>query len=202
MMPKYSIIIPHKLAESNNMSLGMNLQMLLENSVYPFELIIETSAPRDPYMIWNEAAKQARADILVFTNSDVLMAPGWDRFMVDFCEPNAIMTGYLVEPGNIGVAEENIHNSFGMHPSTFNRQQFEQWVAAQNTPECVEQRGWYMPCAVDRKWFIDTGGFDTAIPFPHPNDIIFWDRCIREYGTRLLRVRSYAYHFQCLSGRV
>lgn len=200
-MPDISIIMPHKKTPENDYCLELNLRMLLENTRYSYELIIDTEAPKDPYKIWNEASRSARADILVFTNSDVLMASEWDFHFVAHMEYNIIFTGYLVEPGNIGVASVNIHRDFGKNPHTFDRQAFEEFALKHPVPDYTLQRGWYMPCAMSKEFFLDTGGFDTTLGFPNPNDIIFWERCIKEYNTKLVRVKSFAYHFQNLSGR-
>jgi hypothetical protein len=176
--------------------------MLSENTTYSYELIIDNEVPKDPYKIWNERSKEAQADILVFTNSDVLMAPVWDLHFIRYMIDNAIFTGYLVEPGNVGVASENIHKDFGKTPETFNRRAFEEFTLRNYVMDIQEQRGWYMPCAFRRDWFLGTGGFDTERgEFPLPLDIWFWEKCIKELGTRLYRVKSFAYHFQALSHR-
>lgn len=201
--PTLSIIIPHKPGNMNNMALQLNLDALLRNTVSSFELIIDTQTPCDPYKIWNAASILARGDILVFTNSDVIMAPGWDEMFVKHMVDNAILTGYLVEPGNIGVAPINIHQDFGKTPVEFQSLQFERFAEehGSNKPEILAERGWYMPCAFLKDWFNWTGGFDTTLGFPHPNDILFWEHCRTNLGTSLYRVRSYAYHFQGLTHR-
>jgi hypothetical protein len=201
MTPNISIIIPHKRTKLNNLALELNLRMLQDNTLHSYELIIDTESPKDPYKIWNECAKQARADILIFTNSDVLMAPMWDVLFVEHMKDNAIFTGYLVEPGNIGVAAVNLPYNFGRSPVDFNRNTFEAFANLYKVQDIREERGWYMPCAFRRDWFLDTGGFDVTLGFPNPNDIIFWERCIKDYGTKLYRTRSFAYHFQNLSSR-
>ena len=206
-MPKMSIIIPHKRTPLNDEALRLNINMLLSNTYNDYELIVDTESPKDPYKIWNEASVIARGDILVFTNSDVLMSKNWDIPMLKAVENNAIVVGYLIEPGNIGVAEENIQLDFGRVPSTFNRSDFESYAAMtmarlQHEGKGVkEERGWYMPCAFLKEWFNWTGGFDTTLGFPNPNDILFWNRVVEDYHTKLLRVNSFAYHFQNLSGR-
>lgn len=203
MAPKLSIIIPHKRTPLNDRALRLNLEMLQDNTFHDYELIIDTECPKDPYKIWNEASILARGEILVFTNSDVLMAPGWDIQMVENMHDNTIVTGYLVEPGTIGVASVNIHRDFGRAPETFRRWDFEDFCMkdAVSRPKCKAERGWYMPCAVLKDWFNWTGGFDTTLGFPNPNDILFWEKCLDAFATQLLRVTSYAYHFQNLSGR-
>ena len=200
-MPTITIIIPHKPMPENNDALSINICMLIENSCSSLEIIVDTESPKDPYIIYNEAAKVARSDILVFTNSDVLMAPDWDRPFIDHMQDNAILTGYLVEPGNVGVASENIQVDFGKTPYIFDRTLFETFAVMSRQPPVKEERGWYMPCAFRRDWFLSTGGFDTSIPFPHPSDIVFWNKCVKELGTKLLRVNSFAYHFQALTHR-
>lgn len=202
MAPVLSIIIPHKITKLNNEAMALNVQMLNDNTSLPFELIVDTECPKDPYQIWNETARTARGDFLVFSNSDVLMAPGWDILMWKYCEVNSIVTGYLVEAGNIGVASVNIPKNFGRAPKSFDRFSFEEFAHNHRVPDVKEERGWYMPCCVRKDWFLSTGGFPTDLPFPNPNDIIFWERCISELSTKLIRVNSFAYHFQNLSSVV
>lgn len=204
-MPDCTIIIPHKPTHLNDEALELNIKMLLRHTNVSYELIIDNECPKDPYQIWNETAKVARSDILIFTNTDVLFGPGWDVLACSV-NPNTIVTGYLVEAGNIGVAPENIPFDFGKTPTTFDMHEFEDYVrrkiAHVEAGNLVkEERGWFMPCAMNKDWFNSVGGFPTELGFPNPNDAIFWDRCIAEYGTKLLRVPSYAYHFQALSSR-
>jgi hypothetical protein len=95
----------------------------------------------------------------------------------------------------------NAARDFGKHPDTFDRIAFEAFVGKHQAPSVKEERAWYMPCAMDRMWFLSTGGFPTYPAFPEPNDIKFWNRCRDEYGTKFIRVRSYSYHFQAQSTR-
>ena len=202
-MPDMTIVIPHLRKSMNDAALQLNIARLFENTHHSFELVIDTESPKDVYKIWNESANHARGEILIFSNSDVIMAKDWDVPFVKYMQDNAILTGYLVEPGNIGVADVNIHKDFGRGPYIFKDEEFEKFVVSYGAtvPEVKEEHGWYMPCAFLRDWFNWTGGFDTTIGFPNPNDILFWNRVTANFGTKLLRVRSFAYHFQNLSGR-
>lgn len=202
-MPDMTIIIPHRPGQHNDDALSLNVEMLLDNTYHSFELIVDTEVPKDPYKVWNEAAKVARSDVLIFSNTDVLMAPEWDVSMLAYCRPNRITVGYLVEAGNVGVAEVNIQRNFGKVPEQFDRATFEKFAGSfsRKFPDILFERAWYMPCAMDREWFLSTGGFDTTLGFPNPNDILFWNRCRDELGTEFVRVNSFAYHFQALSTR-
>ena len=199
-MPDLSIIIPHKPGPNNNKALKLAMDSIMAYTKYSYELILDMTVPGDPYTIWNETAKQARGKTLIFSNSDVVFAPEWDC-MVPYTVPNVIVTGYVVEPGNIGVAPVNIPANFGKHPDEFNEGEFHSYIEKHNPPEIDYRRAWYMPCAMDRDWFLSTGGFPHDLGFPEPNDIKFWNYCEDELGTSFVRVRSYSYHFQNQSGR-
>jgi len=200
-MPDLSILLPHKPGLSNDKALKLAIDSIIKYTpVYSYELLIDNTTPGDPYQIWNEMAKMARGEILVFTNSDVIFAPGWDM-MALYTVPNVIVTGYIVEPGNIGVAPVNITRDFGKHPDNFRESEFHTFINKHGALEVKTERGWYMPCTMQREWFLTTGGFPTDKPFPEPNDIRFWDYCRDTLGTEFKRVRSYSYHFQAQSTR-
>jgi len=204
-MPQIAVIIPHKRMPENDKSLMLNIDMLLSNSKLSLEILIDSETPSDPYRIYNELAEKARSDVIVFTNSDVLMAPGWDYPFWDHVEYNSIVTGYLVEAGNVGVADVNVAKDCGKTPDAFNRIGFEQYVSQLRNiidPGVKEERAWYMPCAMHREWFLSTGGFDLSHGgFPAPIDIEFWNHCRDVYHTKFLRVNSFAYHFQAMTHR-
>lgn len=201
-MENYTIIIPHKHTEMNDLSLELNLKMLEENSENKNYEIIIADEKEDPYKLWNIYAEKAKYDNLVFSNSDVLMAKNWDRHLIGQLCDNSIVTGYLVECGVIGVAWQNIPRNFGTSPFDFNREQFENFCEEEgaNLPDSREERGWYMPCSIKKSLFFKMGAFNTEIPFPNPNDIIFWEKCLTE-GVVLKRANSFAYHFQNLSNK-
>lgn len=199
-MPDLSIIIPHKPGPNNNKALRLAIDSILDYTTYSYELLLDMTVPGDPYTIWNEISEKARGKTLIFSNSDVIFAPGWD-LMVPFAVSNAIVTGYIIEPGNIGVAPVNIKANYGKHPDEFNKTGFHSHAAKHKAPEVDYKWAWYMPCAMDRDWFLSTSKFPDDIAFPEPNDIKFWTYCKEELGTSFVRVKSYSYHFQNQSGR-
>ena len=199
-MTGITILIPHKSTPLNDKCLEINKTMLKENTANKeYELII-MYAPKDPYALWNEYVPMAKYDHIVFSNSDVLMAKNWDVNFQKHVDDNSIVTGYLAECGVIGVASQNIPKNFGKSPLSFNRIAFENWAASYNASEVKEERGWYMPCIMTRQFFLRMGSFPTEKPFPNPNDIIFWERCLKN-GAKLKRVKSFAYHLQNLSNQ-
>ena len=194
-----SILIPHKSTPKNDQALELNLKMLRENTREQDREVIVVENYGDPYLMWNEYAKHARGRVLAFTSSDMLPAPDWDVFMLKHVHDNAVVTGYLVEPGVIGVAPQNIQVDFGRSPETFRREMFEKACGKYDFPEAVPGRGWYMPVMWTKDFFLNRlGGYHFIKPFPYHNDIHTFEKC-EQLGAEFIRTRSFHFHFQALS---
>jgi len=200
-----SIILPHLHTSICDESLSLCKRAIASYTSAVYELIIDDTPNKCPYKKYNEGAKKAKYEILIFCNTDMIFAPGWD-IMVKFVEDNVIVMGYLVESGRVGVASQNIEKDFGKLPSIFRQQEFEKFclehARKNNIPEIKQEMGWYMPCAVNKKWFLNKGGFDTHKKvFPECLDVDYFEKCKKDSRFKLLRAKSYAYHFQALSNR-
>ncbi len=127
--PAVSVLLPHLRQDVNDRALAICLQTLVDNTDVDYEIIIEAVAERrDIYTVCNSMAQRANAKWVVFHNSDVFMAPGWAKPMLEAAQPNRIVAGIIVECGAIGVNILNHHRNFGMTPETFDRTAFERWV--------------------------------------------------------------------------
>ena len=203
-MSDLTVIIPHKPTPANDAALEINLAALHDNASCGLEVVVDDSMPGDPYDIWNRRiAELPKGRIVVMTNSDVIMGPRWDAGFLKHIQDQAILTGYIVEPGSIGVADANIRRDFGRLPHTFDRKAFEAFVENEmaRTPDLKIERAWYMPCCLYRDFFVWTKGFNlSGGGFPRALDIEYWERCIKHLPNfKLLRVNSWSYHFQNLS---
>ena len=194
----FSILIPHYSTQNCDAALHLCIRMFKENTLNEDYELIVVQGYKDPYLFWNEYSERARFERIVFFNNDMLPAPGWDRFMESYVDDNSLVTGYLVEPGVLDVARQNIHRDFGRRPETFRRKEFEAFCSTVHVPEIKEELGWYMPVMLTKNFFRRMGRYLIERPFPHPNDVLFWNHCLSR-GARLLRVRSFAYHFQNMS---
>jgi hypothetical protein len=196
MKPQISILLPNLRTPNNNGALKICLETLVDNTTVDYELIIESvEARRDIYPVCNSMAERARADWIVFHNSDVFMAPGWAEAFLEAADPLAIVTGVIVECGAVGVASANICKDFGKLPGNFRRYDFEEWVA--DVQPLPPGDGWYFPSLHNRQAFLDIGGFNPEWgSFPTtPCDIIYWNQW-RDAGNEIRHVRSYSYHLQ------
>jgi hypothetical protein len=202
MTPAISIIIPHLRNADNDKALKIALDCIIDNTDIDYELIVEAVATRrDIYPVLNNMAHRARAEWLVFSNSDVFQAPGWASAMYAARDVDAIVTGIIAECGAISVAADNYELHYGVTPGTYNRAGFEAWVEQQGATiyshKAHQHRGWYFPCLLNKRTFNHSGGFDSSVgAFPQAAcDMAYWDAWAAS-GKSFRRVNSWCYHLQ------
>lgn len=202
MTPAISIIIPHLRNTDNDKALKVAHACIVDNTDLDYELIVEAVATRrDIYPVLNNMAHRARAEWLVFSNSDVFMAPGWASAMYAARDESAIVTGIIAECGAISVAADNYELHYGVTPETYDRAGFEAWVAQEGATiyshKAHQLRGWYFPCLLNKRVFNHSGGFDSSIgSFPQDAcDMAYWDKWAAS-GKHFRRVNSWCYHLQ------
>jgi GT2 family glycosyltransferase len=156
----------------------------------------------DVYASYNYGVKKVRGDKVCLLNDDMLFAPEWDVLACEKLEPNILMTGVVVEPGFVSVSDRNVAYNFGMDPSHFNESAFRDMAKKYRKPKVLyDTRGWYMPAMFITKDFLDFGGYNTAKPFPHANDVEFFHRWTAAGKTTARCDDMLCYHFQRLSQR-
>lgn len=202
MTPNISIIIPHLRETTNDKALKIALDCIVDNTDVDYELIIEAVAERrDIYPVLNDMTARAKAEWVVYSNSDVFFAPGWASAFYAARDPLAIVTGIIAECGAIGVNSANYELHYGRTPASFDRAGFEAWVAANGAEiyshKAHQLRGWYFPCLLHRETFLDFGGFDTTRgTWPQdPVDEYTWNKWAAS-GRGFKRVNSWCYHLQ------
>lgn len=186
-----SIVVPYL---SNSPCIELFKQVIKENTYSKYELI-ELIDETDVYYAFNEGVKKSTGDVVVLINDDMFMSKNWDILYVKYAKGKTLVTGYLVEPGVIQVSDRNIQGDFGKNPNTYNRRGFEAWAKSQvdEIPEVINGKGWYMPIAIEKKYFID---YPNDIKYPHPNDVTLIDEIMPRQGYNFLKVNSFCYHLQ------
>ena len=196
-MYDFSIVLPYL---SNSECIDLCKKMLHDNSKYSYELI-EIIDCNDVYYAYNEGVKRANTNIVILINDDMFVSKNWDEYYIKYTNNKNVCTGYLVEPGVIGVSHKNIKKDFGKTPEKFNRIEFENWAMKQKikTKEYIEnQKGWYMPISFNKDTFIE---YPNESKFPTPNDIILIDEILPSKGYNFLKINSYVYHLQNFSNK-
>lgn len=194
-MAEIAVLIAHKRTRANDRALKIALETLIDNTDVDYELLVDTTTPADPYVVYNRLAGQATAPWIVFLNSDTFAGPNWARPMLAAAAPDTIVAPVLVECGKIGVHVLNYARDFGDKPENFKRGDFESFVRAGG--EWREGEGWYMPSLHPRARFLELGGFPTERGvFPKDAlDELYW-AAWKAQGGKVVRVRAWFYHLQ------
>lgn len=204
MTPAISIIIPHLRNVDNDKALRIAIECIIANTDLDYEIMVEAVATRrDIYPVLNNMAHRARAEWIVFSNSDVFFAPGWGSALYAGRDENAITTGIIAECGAISVAADNYELHYGVTPGGYDRAGFEAWVAENGAriygDKAHQHRGWYFPCLMHKRTFNHFGGFHDGGIFPtDPSDMEYWERWAAA-GKGFRRVNSWCYHLQCFT---
>lgn len=198
--PPISILLPHLRNASNDAAVRIAIDTLAAHTDMDYELIIEAVAERrDIYAVINRMARRALGEYIIPTNSDVFFSPGWIHALWENRDPLTIVSPVMVECGAIPVNDRNLEMNFGRTPETFQRSGFEAWAQAGGgwrDDWKEDQEAWYHPSLINRRTFLDVGGYDTSRGgFPDPIDMAFHERW-QALGYKFLRVRSFVYHMQ------
>jgi len=154
----------------------------------------------DVYAMFNLGAKVASSEYVLFANDDMYFPPKWDAFLEDFYvdDGQAPMTFTVVEPGIVDVSHKNILKDFGRTLETFKKEEFDKY--ADEPVSTSNELGWYMPVIFHKSTFNEFGYYPTEMPFPHPNDIIYFEM-LSANGIGFYKASQKIYHFQRLSQR-
>lgn len=192
MTPTLSILLPHYNTPASTRALNVAVQSITEHTGRDYELLITAHHAREFYA-YNSMAQRAVGEWLVFTCSDMFMAPGWDGWLDEPLDPHTAMLMTVVEPWYEPVAEQAVRGDFGTTPETFDRSGFHAFAAKR--PTALETYGWGFPLIVRREQFIAQGGFDEYYVDKNIADLEFmrqWER----RGGQQKRIPYYTYHLQ------
>ena len=195
-----SIILPHLFKQENDRVFDLSRKILANNTVGPYEILTISTTPREDlvYKSWNLLAPLCKYELIMITNSDLLLAFGWDKNIHEIADHYDWISLRVVELGILGSYHTMIPKDFGNMASNFREQEFQNFVDSDIAGRPVSEPGWvwYCPSVFKKSKFIELGGFDTDIPFPHENDIAFKQKA-EAAGWRFgISNHSYAYHMQ------
>lgn len=195
-----SIVFPHAINTENNKVLELNLKMIEENTHGEYEVLTLGNMKRTDlvYEGWNYLISKAKYDLILWHNTDLLLAKDWDKPILELSKIADWICLRVIECGAIGVADSMLEKDFGRMANNFRREEFENFVQNQivGTPISSEGFIWYCPSILKKQKFLDLGGFMTQPPFPNPNDINFRERAEKAKWKFLISNWSYAYHLQ------
>lgn len=197
-----SIVFPHANNEENNKVLELKLRLYKKYTTCEYEILYMSNDKRPDlvYPFWDWAIRNAKYDLILWDNTDLLPAPKWNENVLAHKDDADWIGIQLVECGQIGVHSNNIHKNFGITAKEVedNIDLWEKWVEDESKNKGTKLRDgfcWYSPSVWKKEWYIKMGGFDLSKSFPYPNDSEFREKCEREV-TKFIVVNSYFYHLQ------
>lgn len=205
MPPQMTIILPHKNNPGNNAALSICIDTLMANTRSEFNLLVSAAYNQPLFPAIDRLIRQSQTDVIVFWNSDMFPAPGWDEPMLEQFHYNTIVTNIVTEPGAIGIFTDNVEWDFGRKPETFRRADFEAWATSGHAP-VPSGEGWYAPYMMSQQRYLDIGGIDLDASDvkasdgfnTRPLDIDMFNKHKR-LGGFVRRAVSYVYHLQHFS---
>ena len=110
------------------------------------------------YRAYNAGAEHARGDYVLFVNSDMCYAPGAIGNLMQRADSDLLLASRLVEQGVMQTGTHGLERSFGASPKRLRRRDFYRY-AREIADERTEAGGLFMPLLVDRRVFLDLGGY-------------------------------------------
>ena len=192
--------MPHAINEENDKVLALNVKMIKENTIGPYEILYigNMKRPELVYWGWDMLINAAKYEHVLWHNTDLLLAPNWDANIAALATYNDWISLRVVECGAISSYKTMISTDFGKTADTFDRKSFEEFVKQDTTNRSISEDGWiwYCPSVIKKSKYIELGGFDNTPIFPHPQDIVFKDKAIAANWKFCVSNHSYAYHLQ------
>lgn len=110
------------------------------------------------YRAYNFGVNEAKGEYVLLTNSDMSYAPGFLYSMMQQRSPSKYLVGKLVESGRLKPSNLAIKRNFGKTLEKFKRKKFYKF-ANKIASDSLTPGGLFMPCLVDRRVFLNKGGF-------------------------------------------
>lgn len=119
---------------------------------------------RNAYRALNEGIKHTSGDIVVFVNSDMAFSKDWlPNLLKSLKKGKTVISGRLVESGNLPSGCYGISKNFGKHPSEFKAEEFERFAEQIKIKDHLRPWGMFAPIAYYKE---DIMRFDG---YPHGN---------------------------------
>lgn len=160
------------------------------------------------YRCWNFCATTSKYENICFVNSDMIFSKNWLDNLLKHHDGINIPTSRLVESGKMVSGTHGISYNIGRHPNQINYNLWENFVN-NNSVDKIEEKGLFMPCIFNTKFFIESGMFPEGniykdgIGTLHPDGVIqsgddwFFRKLETIYGMKHITVfDSLVYHIQ------
>ena len=162
--------------------------------------IIENEERRGFYGGSNYGTQLAETERVIIWVNDEVASPGWDVPYLEAFAENRIVTGRLVEPGSILIADPVIWKNFGYGPEDWNEASWLAFCKAYTPEKKYDVPRQFQPIGYHKsdfeRWGTFDSGKDTMSLHTYREDLYFFLRCY-DAGAELVEVQEcLTYHFQ------
>jgi GT2 family glycosyltransferase len=140
----------------------------------------------------------AKHDIVSYIQSDMVIGPHYDTYILNELKENMILSATRVEPPLHGYSDYTITYDFGTDPLDFDMEKWNAYSAIVKTSKEAEY--FFAPITFYKKVWQSIGGYDTIFRRSR-EDSDFVQRAVQS-GIRLIQTwQANVYHFTCVSSR-
>jgi GT2 family glycosyltransferase len=146
----------------------------------------------------NLLVELAKHDIVSYLQSDMVIGPNYDQYVLDELEDNCILSATRIEPPLHGLSDKTITYDFGTDPTEFNLESFNSFSL--QVREKREVEFFFAPFTFYKKVWLDVGGYDTLFRRSREDSDLL-QRFIQK-GVKIKQsFNANVYHFSCVSSR-
>lgn len=146
----------------------------------------------------NLLVELAKHDIVSYLQSDMVIGPNYDQYVLDELEDNCILSATRIEPPLHGLSDKTITYDFGTDPTEFDLESFNKFSLQVRQKKDVEF--FFAPFTFYKKVWLDVGGYDTLFRRSREDSDLL-QRFIQK-GVKIKQsFNANVYHFSCVSSR-
>lgn len=146
----------------------------------------------------NLLVELAKHDVVSYLQSDMVIGPNYDQFILEALEDNCILSGTRIEPPLHGLSDKTITADFGTDPTEFDLDKFNKFSL--EVKEEKELEYFFAPFTFYKKVWLDVGGYDTLFRRSREDSDLL-QRFIQK-GVKIKQTfNANVYHFSCVSSR-
>jgi len=147
----------------------------------------------------NILVEKAKYNIVSYLQSDMYICKNYDVNVVKHLVPGVIISGIRIEPPLHPESDDKIIKNFGLIPSEFNFNEFEDFC--ETIKDCeITNNFWSIPFTLYKDDWLSIGGHDTAFR-RSSEDADILNRWTLKNIKFIQSKCAYVYHFSCVSSR-
>ena len=170
-----------------------------KNNFFDLKIITHKLKPCVGYSRNNNLLVElAKHDIVSYLQSDMVVGPNYDEYILEELEDDCILSATRIEPPLHGLSDKTITADFGVDPTEFDLDKFNKFSLANRQDRTLQY--FFAPFTFYKKVWLDVGGYDTLFRRSREDSDLL-QRFIQK-GVKIKQTfKANVYHFSCVSSR-